>query len=108
MDQLLGRCSETLIAWLAGSAPAGASPLAMRLRASRGLKRQVRMLDSPYSQVLVWQFGIGQPPLNVSDIARRLGISEPQVEELVDDALAALGWSLLDGSLAAAGAEVAA
>jgi DNA-directed RNA polymerase sigma subunit (sigma70/sigma32) len=101
MDQLLGRCSESLIVRLAGGTRSEAT-LRMRRDAARVLEQYVLTLEAPHAQVLRWRYGIRDEALDGTEIAARLGVASESVEKILDAAHEALGWALVSGADGAA------
>jgi hypothetical protein len=92
MNQLLARCSETLLARLAGADANAASPIEVRLRAAQAIGAFVRALLPLHRDLLEGRFGLNGESFPDADIADRLGVPVEEIEALVVAALEELGW----------------
>jgi hypothetical protein len=97
MDQLLARCSDTLIARLAG--PVVAAPLVQQVRAARVIRACVGDLATPYREALSYRLGIEGELLSDEQIAARLHVALDAIGPLVDEAIDQVGWALICGTM---------
>jgi hypothetical protein len=87
MNALLERCSPSLVERLGGR---GGQTLALER-----IRQEVRQMPYPQRQILLSQFGIDTPALDITTIADRLGLPPGRVDELLEQALVDLGFALI-------------
>lgn len=95
MDELLERCSDTLLARLAGAR--ATTPLQVRLRAARAIRAQILLMPHAYREALTYRLGLTGELLSDEEIASRLHVELSELDRLYDEAIDALGWALVTG-----------
>lgn len=98
MNELTSYCSESLLERLAGSAVSESNVVSL---AEQRIAREVKALPALNSRVVRWRFGIDAEQLSVKEIAARLRMHADDVQQILDEALMQLGFSLLSAEAAA-------
>lgn len=91
MNELLGFCSPSLIALLAGNGPEEE----MVERTKSRIVEEIDALGTPAALILRSRYGIGCPHLTRSQIARLLKLRNTEVRRLEEEALFDLGFALV-------------
>lgn len=102
MNEIVGFCSDSLLARLAGEPhpheSRGGNIVSL---ADARIRRDICDLPSLESRVLRWRHGVGCAKLDDGEIAERLRLTVDQVAQIGDQALIELGFILVSGSEAA-------
>lgn len=102
MNEIVGFCSDSLLARLARQSHPHESPHGSIVSlADARIRRDIRHLPPLESRVLRWRHGVDCTKLDDNEIAARLRLTVEQVAQIGDQALMELGFLLVSGSEAA-------